>query len=420
MEAIRLESLSYFLDEKAILDNISLEIEKGQFVGLIGPNGAGKTTLLKNINRVKNGRGKIFFFGKNSDDMEEKTLARQVALMKQDTEVGFPFSCFEVVLMGRYPHLDWTKQEKEQDRQIARNYMEYTNTWSLAQKSVTAISGGERQRIMFAKVLTQETPIILLDEPTSNLDIAHQEQIFRYGQEFCQKGGTILAAVHDLRVAAKYCTHLILLHQGRTVAQGSPAEVLTKENLKKAYGLDCLVYCNKSTGEWDIYLPSHLGEEKGRKIHLIGGGGRATFLLRELYQEGYDLSLGVVAQGDSDTETARIFSVPAVVNPPFAPISSDFAEENKQMIEASHWTILCSVPFGKDNLLNLKAAAQAKNLLIVEDQPIEERDFTQGEATEIYNSLKERAVVLSSHEVTEFLKKQGREKNAFKDSFHRG
>lgn len=401
--AISLENLSFSVEGKEILSAISLEVKKGEFVGLIGPNGAGKTTLLKSINGLNKTQGKIYLTGKDSKKMGEKNLARQVALMKQDTEVSFPFSAWEVVLMGRYPHLGWSKQEKEEDRRIARRYMEYTDTSALANKYINTVSGGERQRIMFAKVLTQETPIILLDEPTSNLDLAHQEQLFTYGKEFCQQGGTIVAAIHDLRVAARYCQRLVLLKKGRIIAQGTPEEVLTATNLKEAYGVEAVIYRSQVTGEYDIYLPSFAKGKTNQKIHLIGGGGTATTLLRELYRQGYQLTMGVVAPGDSDLESAKIFNVHTVSTPPFTPITVEAHQANVELVKGADWVILCSLTFGEHNLANLKAAAEGVHLLIVEDSPIEERDYTGGQATELYNQLKGRATVLSSGEINQFL-----------------
>lgn len=399
--AIILEDLSFSLDGKQILSSINLEFKKGEFVGLVGPNGAGKTTLLKSINGLNQTKGKVYLIGGDSKKMSGKKLARQIALMKQDTEVSFPFSAWEIVVMGRYPHLGWDKQEKEEDRKIARKYMEYTKTLSLANKRISALSGGERQRVMFAKVLTQETPIILLDEPTSNLDMAHQEQLFSYGREFCQQGGTIVAAIHDLRLAARYCNRLVLLKKGRIIAQGFPEEVLTAKSLKEAYGVETVIYRSQVTGEYDIYLPSFAKEKPNQKIHLIGGGGTATALLREFYQQGYQLTMGVIAYGDSDLESAKIFQVNTISNPPFTPITSEAHQANVELIREADWVILCSLPFGQDNLDNLRAATHASKLIIIEDSPIQERDYTGGEAIKLYKKLREKAVVLPLGKVKE-------------------
>lgn len=403
MKALCIENLSYSLGEKQILEKISLQVEKGEFIGLIGPNGAGKTTLLKNINRINKGCGDIWVQGKNIKNMGDKELARQVALMKQETQITFPFTCWEVVLMGRYPYLSWTNQETEEDREIAQKCMEYTDTCHLADKKVTALSGGERQRVLFAKVLTQEAPLILLDEPTSNLDMAHQEQIFRYSRQFCRNSGSIVAAVHDLRIAAKYCSRLVLLYQGRIIADGPVAEVFTSENLQKAYGVECCPYYNSLTGEWDIYMPECKKTSKKGKVHIIGGGGSATALLRELYQCGYQLSLGIVHEGDSDTEIASLLGIEKIVLPACAPLSVEAYELNKKMIEKADWTILTSCAFGMNNLPNLQIAQLAQRLVIIDDSPIEKRDFTNGQATCLYKELSQKAVMLKSADVINFL-----------------
>jgi ABC-type cobalamin/Fe3+-siderophores transport system ATPase subunit len=169
---LEINNLDYFIEEFHILKNISLKINKGEFIGLIGPNGAGKTTLLKCINGINKADGQINIKDMNLTKLNQKKIAREVALMHQDTNITFPFPSIDVVLAGRYPYLGFVKGETIEDYKTARKYMDYTGTLKFENQPITKVSGGERQRILFAKILTQETDIILLDEPTANLDIA--------------------------------------------------------------------------------------------------------------------------------------------------------------------------------------------------------------------------------------------------------
>lgn len=409
-KVLEISELDYFIENHQILKNISLSINNGEFVGLIGPNGAGKTTLLKCINGINKGKGHITINSMNLEKLSTKKVAREIALMHQNTNVTFPFPAIDVVLTGRYPYLGFASTETADDYKVARKYMNYTSTLQFERKPITTVSGGERQRIFFAKILTQETDIILLDEPTSNLDIAHEEQIFRYCRDLCTKGKTVIAAVHDLKIASRYCSRLILLKDGEIIANGSVDEVLTTDNISQAYNVNAIVYKNKVTGLLDFYIPDtirgmdSINKSKVRKkrIHVIGGGASASVIIRQLFESGYELSAGVLSKGDIDLNCAEIFNIKCVVNKPFCEIEDSQFNQNVRYIKEAETTILCNIPFGTYNVRNLEAAKSASRLIIIEDDSPEERDFTGGKALEIYKKLKKNAIVTSSakfHEV---------------------
>ncbi|HOJ11676.1 MAG TPA: ABC transporter ATP-binding protein [Clostridiales bacterium] len=390
---LEISELDYFIENIQILKNINFQAGKGEFIGLIGPNGAGKTTLLKCINGINKGNGQVFINKKTLERLSNKRIAREVALMHQNTSVSFPFPSIDVVLAGRYPYLKFASGETIDDFRIARKYMEYTGTSQFEKKPITTVSGGERQRIFFAKILTQETDIILLDEPTSNLDIAYEEQIFRYCNDLCNNGKTVIAAVHDLKIASRYCSRLILMKEGEIIADGKVDEVLTSGNLSEAYGVNALVYRNRVTGLLDFYIPGFEHRKEYRHVHIIGGGGSASGVIRQLFERGFCLSTGVLSYGDSDLNCAEVFEIKRVVNKPFSGISDEAFNENIKYIRESDITILCNMPFGIYNIRNLDAARYASNLVIIEDDSPEVRDFTEGKALEIYKELKKNAIV---------------------------
>ena len=172
LPSVKIENVSYSPNGSRILSDISFEASGGEFVGLIGPNGAGKTTLLKCINGlIKPDEGKVYIAGMPIDKLDSRSIARKVSLMHQRTEISFPFPSIEVVLAGRDPDLGRLEKEGRRDYEIARNYMSLTDTLKFEKRPVNQISGGERQRVLYAKLLAQETDIVLLDEPTANLDI---------------------------------------------------------------------------------------------------------------------------------------------------------------------------------------------------------------------------------------------------------
>ena len=401
---IEIKDLNYSINNKEILKGIHLNIKAGDFIGLIGPNGAGKTTLLKCINGLNKADGHIKIKGTDINKYTERLLAKEVALMHQNTTVGFPFPALDIVLMGRYPYIKRFRAESKEDYTIARRNMDYTHTGRLEESPVTEMSGGERQRVLFAKTLTQETDIILLDEPTASLDITYQEQIFEYSRELSLTGTTVVAAIHDLKIAARYCTRLVLMNCGEIVGDGFPQEVLTSENLSRVYGINALVYKNRITGLLDLYINRDTAGKKSELVHVIGGGGSAAGVLRQLYEQGYNATAGVFSQGDSDIGSAEVFGMKYLVEKPFTEISDEIHARNISYIKDSEITILCNMPFGFQNFRNLEAALNANKLVIIEDELPETRDFTDGKATALYKRLKETAAaVITSAQLHEVL-----------------
>lgn len=373
--------------EKQVLKDISFTAGNGEFIGIIGPNGAGKSTLLKALRGLQQASGEVLFYNQSIKNLTDKELARMVAYMQQEINVSFGFTALEVVLAGRYPYLGWWQEESKTDYDIARKYMEFTGVSELENVPVQSMSGGQRQRVLLAKVLTQETPIIFLDEPTASLDLLYQEEIFNHCKNICEAGKTVFIVAHDLKLAAKFCTRLILLADGEIVADGLPAEVVTTENLAQTYGLHSAVFMNKVTGNLDIHTYAAATLRAKAQVHIIGGGGTASQLLRHLHEQGYSLSIGVLQQGDTDMEVATAFGVDSILSLAFTEFSPEAIKRNKEKIAQAQLVIMTNLCFGEQNIENLLAVFYGKKIIIIEDSPIEERDFTQGRATELYKKL---------------------------------
>ncbi|HEX2944774.1 MAG TPA: ATP-binding cassette domain-containing protein [Clostridia bacterium] len=396
-------NLNYGINDKQILKNIDLSASKGEFIGLIGPNGAGKTTLLKCVDGIYKGTGRIEIGGAELGSMNSREIADKVAMLHQDTSVTFPFTVLDVVLMGRYHLLGRFKAERPSDYEAARRYMEYTDTLELEDRSVNTLSGGERQRVLLAKALAQEAGLILLDEPSASLDIAYEEQTFRYSAELCRNGKTVIAAVHDLKTAVRFCSRLILMKDGHIIADGAPEEVVTRQNLLKAYGVNALVYKNRISGFMDFHIPGRAEIGRDKLAHVIGGGGSASAVIRQLFEGGYNVTAGVFAHGDSDLGCTDVFGVTTLVCQPFSEIDDETFQKNVELVRAADFTILCDMPFGQQNIKNLKAAAYSENLIIIEDENPGNRDFTGGKAMLEYSALKKHAVVIESARLHEVL-----------------
>jgi len=241
---IELDNVSLGYDHRAILHDVTMKAEPGQIVGLVGPNGSGKSTLIKGMARVIDlFSGHISIYGRDIRTVKRDELARLVATVPQDPALPPAFTAFEVVLMGRTPHLGLLRYEGGKDLAIAWQAMEATHTESFAERRVSELSGGERQRLVIARALTQQPKAMLLDEPTANLDINHQIEILNLVRSLCREQSlTVVIALHDLNLAAQYCDWMVMLNGGKVHAEGTPLDILTAQNIKQVYGAEVFVY----------------------------------------------------------------------------------------------------------------------------------------------------------------------------------
>ena len=250
---LSMENLTIGYGHKTVIRDLSATVETGELIGIIGCNGAGKSTLLKTIRGLLPAQtGEIRYYGRKLEDYAEKELARKVAYLQQQVQTGFGYTGMDIVLTGRYPYMKWWESENEYDKKLAADCMAYTGTLDLADRPVTQVSGGQKQRILLAKVLAQQTPLLFLDEPTTGLDMVYREEIFRFTKALAEKGKTILMVVHELDLAAKYCSRILLLGEGRLLADGAPEEVFTEEILSRAYSADVSVVQNPLNGFLEI------------------------------------------------------------------------------------------------------------------------------------------------------------------------
>ena len=228
--------------QREVLRGVDLDVAAGEVVGLVGPNGGGKTTLLKAVTRVVPSSGQVLIGGDDLVALSARDLARRVAVVPQDPTLPVGFTALEVVVMGRTPHLRFLEQETAADMRKAEEALAMLGAQTLADRRVDELSGGERQNVVIARALVQEASLLLLDEPTANLDIGHQAGIARLLRRFAaERGAGVLAALHDLTLASLYCERLVLIAAGEVVAEGVPADVLTVENVRRAYGAEVMV-----------------------------------------------------------------------------------------------------------------------------------------------------------------------------------
>ena len=240
---LRFESLAVELGGRTILSEIDFEVSPGEVVGLVGRNGVGKTTLLRLANgALTASAGRILLGDEPVATLSRRRLARGVALVPQDLHVPFPFRVGELVLMGRAPHQPLVGLESASDVELALEALERLGIGHLADRSITTLSGGERQLVLFARALVQDPGVLLLDEPTAFLDLKHRVEVLREVRAFARSGRAALVVSHDLSLAARSCDRVVLLGSGGVAAVGPPVDVLTPENLRMAFGIEALAF----------------------------------------------------------------------------------------------------------------------------------------------------------------------------------
>jgi len=255
---VKVDNLSGGYHKTLVIEGISFEIKKGDFLGIIGPNGSGKSTLLRLMSRVLCPRsGSIALEGKDAYQMDLKEFCRKVAFVPQDTLINFSFNVEEIVLMGRIPHLKRMQFETKRDFSIARDALSLTDTLYIKEKAIDELSAGERQRVIIAKALAQEPMLLFLDEPTAHLDIGHQVQILDLLKKLNKEDGlTVVMVMHDLNLASEYCNRIMLLNEGRIFKEGSPDEVLTYQNIESVYKTVVVVKKNPVSSKPYVILVS--------------------------------------------------------------------------------------------------------------------------------------------------------------------
>jgi iron complex transport system ATP-binding protein len=395
---LEIDDVAVSLGGVRVLDGVTASADAGRFVGLVGPNGAGKTTLLRALNgALTPDRGEVRVAGETITGLSAKAVGRHVATVPQDTSLAFDFTVRQTVEMGRTPYLSRFGGMRQEDHAAVDRAMERTDVTRFADRSVTAVSGGERQRVLLARALAQDTPLLLLDEPTASLDINHQVRTLELVRDLVDDGKTVVAAIHDLNLAAHYCDDLLLLGDGAVLAAGDPASVLTEETLERAFGANAVVSKHPVTGSvYVTALPEQraTGDAEGR-VHVVGGGGSAARYLYLLSAAGYEVSVGALNEGDSDTETARQLGLDVVTVDPFAPVDATARETVIDHVERADATLVVDVEVGEGNVANLEAARAADELVLVETRPFAERNYAGESAERIYDGLRSHATAVA-------------------------
>ena len=389
-----------------VLRDVSFDVPQGDLVVVLGPNGAGKTTLLRTIAKVVSPKvGVVLLDGRDIAKLPVRQLMKTLSVVPQSEGSVFSFTVQDIVAMGRTPHLPPLAPLSQRDWQIIREAMEATDVWELRDRLFTELSGGEQRRVLIAKALAQEPQLLLLDEPTANLDLHYQLEVVELIQRLNRERGiTVLAVLHDLNLAAMLGQRFILMHKGRIYAVGNADEVLTPQNIQQVYGVPVVVTRHPLNGKPIILLAERrIPTLRGVKVHVVCGGGTGSEVMAMLTAAGCQVTAGALNRGDSDFEAAQLLGVSVIEEQPFMPISQEAFERTKEMIANAEVVVLTDVPFGWGNIVNLKAILEASKGLVVVFNPetIAERDFVNGEASTLLQQIFATKQVVSVHSLSE-------------------
>jgi iron complex transport system ATP-binding protein len=258
---LKVRNLSFSYDSVEVLRDISFGLKQGETLGIVGPNGSGKTTLLRCINKVlKSKEGVVFLDDVNLALIRQKEIAQKIGVVPQNSTHRFPFTVFDIVLMGRFPHKRRFDKEEEEDFDIVDRCLSLSGISHLASRLITEVSGGEHQRVIIARALAQKPQVLLLDEPTLHLDINHQIELLELLKALAKNENLIIIIVsHDLNLAARYSDRILILKGGKIYQAGLPEEVITYQCIKEVYGIEVEIIRSQITNSLNIIPVSKAG-----------------------------------------------------------------------------------------------------------------------------------------------------------------
>jgi len=362
---IQIDQLQFTFAEKPLFDGLNFNINKGEIFSIIGPNGCGKSTLLRLLRgSIIPQQGEVKWDGTPVSEISSLSMARKVAVVPQTVHIDFPYKVHQVVEMGRYPHRkSLLSFSSKSDEQAVRHALAVTDIVSLAERSVTQLSGGELQRVFLARALAQSADVLFLDEATSHLDIDHRlelsELLIRLNRE---EGTTVVQISHDLDLASAMSDRIMLLNEhGEIVSIGTPTEVMTAEKLRQVFRVNVRVEKNPLTGS-PLILPvinSSVHQLSPLKIHLICGGGSGKTLLRKLHLANAQLTAGPINQSDADEDLATALKIPHTTEHPFCPYSDEILCASEKFVANADVVVVATRWWGSGNLSCLKLASKA-------------------------------------------------------------
>ena len=358
---ISAKSLDVGYDKKTIVNQVNIEGLRGQMICLLGPNGSGKTTILRTLAGLLSPvSGYVEVNGNDMKNQKKSEIARQLSVVLTDTVTPRLTTVYDIVAIGRSPYTNFFGRLSESDKEIIDESLRTVGAESLKHRYITELSDGEKQKVMIARALVQEPRLIILDEPTSHLDIRHKVEVIRILQKLVsEKDITVILSLHDIDLAIKGCKTVLLIKDNEVVAQGSPEEVIQSGSIGKLYNVSGAIY-NELLGAVEIEGKS------GSDIFVIAGNGTGINLYRALSREGYGVITGILHENDIDTQIARAICSGVITQPAFTDIGEDKFSEAASYINSVPVVIDTGFPIADGNMKNQElikyAAARGKTV----------------------------------------------------------
>ena len=390
--------------QTVIVANADLDVRAGEIVGLVGPNGAGKSTLLRAVTGDADLLGgALALAGADASALTALERARLVGVVPQQVTAAFSVGARDFVLMGRHPHLTRFAMPGEHDLAVVDRAMTLTDTIHLAQKVTDELSGGDLQRLALAQALAQEPKLLLLDEPTSHLDLNHRLQVLDLVRQLARDEGIgVLAVFHDLDLAARYSDRIAVVSSGAVAPAETPTRAITTATVREVFGVRAVVGIDPVTGTVSVTPVLRDGAvaavSRGRVL-VIGGSGSGALLMRRLVLAGWHVSAGALNAGDADQVLAEALGIDYSLIEPFAPMDAASAGRVAELAGTADAIVVADVPFGHGNVDNLRIAvehAETGSPLVLLGEA-EGRDYTGGAAAKLWA----RALAAGAHRASD-------------------
>ncbi|MDR3122902.1 MAG: ABC transporter ATP-binding protein [Treponema sp.] len=363
-----------------VVRGLDLTALRGQTICLIGPNGSGKTTVLRTLaGLLAPVKGAVYIGRQEISRIKPAEKAKQLALVLTERLNVSMTTAREIVAMGRAPHTDFLGRLSPEDRRIVEEALETVGALDLAERNFASLSDGEKQKTLIARALAQEPELVILDEPTTHLDIKHKVEVIQILNRLArERGMTVIMALHDIDIAAKNCQILLLVKNGRVLAQGKPEDIIGENTIGELYDIEGAAF-DALTGALEVC------NDKAPEVFVAAGAGTGSAVYRILSRLGYGIATGILQENDIDYRVASSMRLHTIADKAFEPIGSAAAERARKKVKEAKFVIDCGFPLGEFNRVNrgLLGEAVAKGLPVISFRPSSEAAELWGKAANL-------------------------------------